>query len=141
VFDNNIGTIIWLTNLSRSSKNCYVFSWWEAGHVVDLIILRCFFFSGYSEHMLLPLKCLVLIAEVLYSYFLVQLKLCRNQSVDPNHAVIKSLGETFRQQNVHCKYCMQRWKVVSHPSANIPWAICKWSLWTTCHLGKSWFTN
>lgn len=96
MFDNNIGTIIWLTNLSRSSKNGYVFPLGDAGYVVDLIILRCFF-CGYSEHMALQLKSLVLIAGVLHSYFLVQLKLCRNQSTDPKHEVVKGLGETVRQ--------------------------------------------
>lgn len=96
MFDNNIGTIIWLTNLSRSSKNWYVFSLGDAGYVVDLIILKCFF-CGYSEHTALHLKSLVLIAGVLHSYFLVQLKLCRNQSTEPKHEVVKGPGETVRQ--------------------------------------------
>lgn len=54
------------------------------------------FFAGYSEHTALALKSLVLIAEVLYSYFLGQLKLCWNQGIDPNCAIVTALGETLQ---------------------------------------------
>lgn len=63
--------------------------------------------------MALPLKSLVLIAEVLYSYFLVQLKLCRNQSLDPNHVVIKGLGETGNKiYTVNTECSSEKWSVI-----------------------------